>query len=116
MKDPAFFDNKENLALLATSAEPEKCQEALRQAIHIIDADQKDPPDIKTIVNGYNHLSDDQKTALQQTLALYAGLFDGTLGDWDTTPVSMELIQGAKPCQCRPYPVPHIHKDQFKKS
>ena len=51
--------------MLATSAEPDKCQEALRRAIHIMDAGRKDPPDIDTIVNGYDHLSDDQKKVLQ---------------------------------------------------
>ena len=40
------------------------------------------PPNINDIVNGYEHLEDDQKTKLKQLLNDYEDLFDGTLGDW----------------------------------
>ncbi len=45
----------------------------------------------------------------------YEDLFDGTLGDWDTEPVSFELKEGAKPYHGRAYPVPHAHKETLKK-
>eukprot|EP00804_Cyclotella_cryptica_P003901 CCRYP_015772-RA/>CCRYP_015772-RA protein AED:0.38 eAED:0.38 QI:0/0/0/1/0/0/3/0/296 len=41
--------------------------------------------------------------------------FDGTLGDWNTDPVSLELKEGAKPYHGRPFPVPKIHKETIIK-
>jgi len=40
-------------------------------------------------------------------------LFDGTLGEWETNPVSLELKDSAKP-YCKPYPVPRFHEDTLK--
>ena len=57
---------------------------------------------------------DDQKTKLRQLLHDYEDLFDGTLGDWKTSPISVELKEGAKPYHSKPYPIPHIHRAKFK--
>ena len=40
----------------------------------------------------------------------FDSLFDGTLGDWNRPPVSIEMKDGAKPYHGRPYPIPQIHK------
>ena len=45
----------------------------------------------------------------------FEDLFDGTLGDWKTEPVSFELKEGAKPYHGKPYPVPRIHKHTTRK-
>ena len=66
-----IFDNKENLALFAFQAEPEKCQQALKRAIHIMDMGRNSPPNINNIVDGYKHLEGDQKTKLKQLLNNY---------------------------------------------
>ncbi len=42
-------------------------------------------------------------------------LFDGTLGDWKTKPVSFQLKEGVSPYQSRAFPVPNIHKDTLIK-
>ena len=42
-------------------------------------------------------------------------MFDGTLGEWDTDPVSLELKDNVKPYSCKPYPVPRLNKDRLKK-
>ncbi len=42
-------------------------------------------------------------------------LFDGTLGDWNTLPVSFELKEGVKPYHNRAYPLPTSHKETLKK-
>ena len=44
-----------------------------------------------------------------------AELFDGTLGDFQPEPVSLELKDGAKPYHGRPFPVPHVHLDTLRK-
>ena len=38
----------------------------------------------------------------------------GTLGKWNTEPVEIELLEGAKPVSSRYYPVPKINKKTFK--
>ena len=42
-------------------------------------------------------------------------LFDGTLGDWSTKPVDIELKPDSKPFNSRYYPVPRINKEIFQK-
>ena len=42
-------------------------------------------------------------------------MFDGSLGDFKTSPVHLELKEGAKPYHGKAFPVPHIHKKTLKK-
>jgi hypothetical protein len=42
-------------------------------------------------------------------------LFDGTLGDWNRPPVSIEMREGAKPYHGRSYPIAQIHKAALMK-
>ncbi len=42
-------------------------------------------------------------------------LFDGTLGDWKTKPVSFQLKEGVSPYHGLAFPVPKIHKDIIMK-
>jgi hypothetical protein len=45
----------------------------------------------------------------------YEALFDGTLGDWNRPPVSIEMKDGAKPYHGRSHPIPQIHKATLMK-
>ncbi len=45
----------------------------------------------------------------------YEELFDGTLGDWNRPPISIELKEGAKPFHGRLYPIAQIHKATLMK-
>jgi hypothetical protein len=42
-------------------------------------------------------------------------LFDGTLGDWKTKPVSFQLKEGVSPYHGQAFAVPKIHKDTIIK-
>ena len=44
----------------------------------------------------------------------YKSLFDGTLGTWNTSPVDLELKEGAKPYYGKPYPVPKAQEQKLK--
>ena len=48
-------------------------------------------------------------------LRKYECLFDGTLGDWKTSPVKFRLKPGAKPFHGRPFPIPRVHRETLKK-
>ena len=56
-----------------------------------------------------------EQRELRVLLESFKHLFDGTLGDFDTAPVSIELLTGAIPYHARPYPVPVIHKETVRK-
>jgi hypothetical protein len=52
--------------------------------------------DLQSIVkNNWKQLSADHQKKLLQLLFKFEPLFDGTLGDWKTKPVSFQLKEGA---------------------
>ncbi|KAL3784137.1 hypothetical protein HJC23_005795 [Cyclotella cryptica] len=55
------------------------------------------------------HLQD--QNSLLELLTEFEELFDGTLGDWNTEPVSFKLKEGAKPYHGKAYPVPKSRKE-----
>jgi hypothetical protein len=56
-----------------------------------------------------SHLEPSQQEKLLSLLLDYESLFDGTLGDWNRPPVSVEMKEGAKPYHGRSYPILQIH-------
>ncbi len=68
--------------------------------------------DLQSIVkNNYKHLIADHQKKLLQCLFKFESLSDGTLGDWKTKPVSLQLKEKASPYHGRAFPVPKIHQD-----
>ena len=65
--------------------------------------------------DGLNHISATQKDKLLKLLQEFEELFDGTLGDWDCNPVSLQLKEGAQPYHGRPFPIPKKHVETLKK-
>jgi hypothetical protein len=61
------------------------------------------------------HLKVDQQKQLLQLLRKYELLFDGTLGDWKTKPVSFQLKEGASLYHGQAFPVPKIHTETLIK-
>jgi hypothetical protein len=61
------------------------------------------------------HLSTNQQKKLLQLLKIYKLLFDITLGDWKTKPVSFQLKEGVSPYHGQAFSVPKIHKDTIMK-
>jgi hypothetical protein len=83
--------------------------------IEILD-DKYDKANLPEIVKDTcPHLEPSQRDMLLSLLLDYESLLDGTLGDWNRPPVSIELKDGAKPFHGRPYPIPQIHKGTLMK-
>jgi hypothetical protein len=77
--------------------EPLSTLDATKRVTHILDAKYA-KADIQSIVkNNCKHLSADHQKKLMQLLVKLESLFDGTLGDWKTKPVSFQLKEGASP-------------------
>jgi hypothetical protein len=95
--------------------EPQSTQDATKRATRILDA-KYSKADLQSVVrDNYKHLKADQHKKLLQLLKKYKSLFDGTLGDWKTKPVSFQLKEGVSPYHGRAFPVPKIHKDTLIK-
>ena len=70
--------------------EPHSMQEATQRVVHIPDA-KYEKADLRSVVNTYcTHLSLQDQNELLELLTEFEELFDGTLGDWNTEPVSFE--------------------------
>jgi hypothetical protein len=68
--------------------------------------------DLQSIVkNNCKHLLADHQKKLLQRLFKLESHSDGTLGDWKTKPVSLQLKDRASPYHGRAFPVPKLHKD-----
>lgn len=108
------LDNREFKAFIQERSEPIVTQEATDRIMKILDSNYQ-KANLKAVVRGAKHLNEKEKTLLYNLLIKYENIFDGTLGEWKTSPVNFELIEGATPHSQRHYPVPHLYKSTFKK-
>jgi hypothetical protein len=90
--------------------DPQSTQDVTKCATWILDA-KYNKADLQSIVKeNCKHLSANQQKKLLQCLRKYEPLFNGTLGDWRTWPVSFQLREGVSPYHGRAFPVLKIHK------
>ena len=71
--------------------------------------------DLKQLVNNATKFNNEERTQLLRLLKYFKDLFDGTLGDWDTYPVNLDLKTGSRPFNSKYYSVPIINKEKFCK-
>ena len=111
----SFKDSKLLNGFHRDHLEPKSTREATKRTIEILDA-KYEKANLAEIVNEYcAHLHSRQQVQLLSVLREFEELFDGTLGDFDTDPVSLRLNKDAKPYHGRPYPIPHSQLAVFKK-
>ena len=60
-------------------------------------------------------MNDEQKRKLKRVLDKHSKLFDGTLGVYPHKKISIEADPDTRPVHTRPYSVPKIHLEVFKK-
>ena len=105
---------KEINTILQELQEPKATKDATSRVVKILDA-KYEKAALDEVVNNATHLNKSEQEALSKLLKKYETIFDGTLGEWKTEPVEFEMKEGAKPHSQRYYPMPHIHKETFKK-
>jgi hypothetical protein len=77
--------------------ELQSSRDATKRVTRILDAKYQ-KADLQSIVrDDCKHLSANQQKKLLQLLKKYESLFDRTLGDWKTKPVSVQLKEGVSP-------------------
>jgi len=99
---------------LARSLEPRSTELATQRVVRILDANYQ-RADLPAVVKNCSHLSLVEQNMLLEVLEEFEDLFDGTLGDWKTEPVSFELKRDAKPYHSRAFPIPRVHKETILK-
>ena len=72
------------------------------------------PADLESEVRRNSHLTSEEQEKLLKLLKQYESLFDGTLGEWKTSPVHLELKEGVTPYYGKPYPVPKSQEQKVK--
>ncbi len=109
--------NKKALRLnnsLAKNQEPKSTELATRRIVEILDAKYEKANLPELVENECSHLNPTEKLQLLELLTEFEDLFDGTLGDWDTEPVSFQLKEGSTPYHGRAYPIPQKQKATVK--
>ena len=99
---------------MAKNQEPKSTELATQCIVQILDAKFKkaDLPEI--FEKDCKHLTPDEQNQLLEVLLEFEDLFDSTLGDWKTEPVSFGLKEGSKPYHGRAFPIPQKHKATVK--
>ena len=115
LKHKSALDTNSVYSMYKNTEEPVSTHEETKRAVKILDA-KYEKADLPTVVeDNCSHLTDSERSSLLVLLQKYEELFDGTLGEWDTDPVHLELKKDSTPFRGRPFPVPQIHEATLKR-
>ena len=120
IKEPCGLQGQSDLIsnemrkVLIQTAEPVSTREATERLVKILDSNYE-KADLKQVANNATQLNTEEKTQLLRVLKYFEEFFDGTLGDWDTELIDLELKPYSEPFNCKYYPVPRINKETFFK-
>jgi hypothetical protein len=95
------------------TCETEHIHAANKRQTRILDANYK-AADLSEIIRCISTIDDVEKNDLLSLLKKYEHLFDGTLGDFETYEVSLNLKEDAKPYHAKAFPVPKTHHETLK--
>mmetsp|Transcript_27436 Transcript_27436/g.40868 ORF Transcript_27436/g.40868 Transcript_27436/m.40868 type:complete len:1328 (-) Transcript_27436:212-4195(-) len=84
-------------------------------AANISDAEYEGMDIDKVILENCQHLSEEEQQGLEELLRKHYKLFDGKLRTYTDAKMDIELKPGATPVYKRPYSVPRIHLEVFRK-
>ena len=109
-------NNRKQLnAIFQLATEPKTVRQATARVTKILDAHYEQANLAEVVEKHCSHLSKERRNKILQVLKQYEDLFDGTLGDFQTEPIHLELKEGTKPKHHRSFPVPKIHEETLKK-
>ena len=106
---------KELNAIFQLATEPKTVQQATERVSRILDASYEKANLVEVVDKHCCHLSKDRRNTILKLLLQYEDLFDGTLGEFHTNPVHLDLKVGAVPKHHKPFPVAKIHEVTLKK-
>jgi hypothetical protein len=95
--------------------EPQTLRDEYSQASKILDAEYK-PASLDDVIKTCENLHIEEQHQLKILLQKYEHLFDGTLGEFNIEPISLQLIDpNCKPIHARAYTVPRAVEHQLHK-
>ena len=118
MKEPrgllGKFDlnKREMCEVVMQTAEPYSVREATDRFVKILDSTYAKAY-LNHIANNTTQLNAEERTQLLRLLEYFKDFFYGTLGEWATEPVNLELKPGYKLFNIKYCPVPRINKETF---
>jgi hypothetical protein len=107
---PRGYWSKEKIKHIAASWN-NKHEEA--HVTEILPAEYK-PCNINAIVNEQTHLSTNKKDKLRSVLLEFSDLFKGECGKYNSDPIDLELVPGAKPFYGKPFSIPKAYEQVTK--
>jgi hypothetical protein len=93
----------------ALAHQPISTELATQCAVKILDANYK-KADLQAVVTNCAQLNSVGKNKLLGLLKKFEPLFDGTLGNWRTKPVSFQLKDGVTPYHGKAFLIPQVQK------
>ena len=104
-----YLTKREMREVVMHTSEPTYTREAIERMMKILDSTYAEV-DIEQVVDNASQLNAKERTVLLSLLEDFEDLFYGTLGNWSTEPVNLELKPDSKQFNSRYYPVPRINK------
>ena len=116
MKDRGSLNSQKVITEIYLAAnEPQSLMNEFSRSTKILDAEYK-PAILEEVTKTCENLNEEEQRQLLQVLQKYEHLFDGTLGEFNMAPISLNLIDpGSKPVHARPYTVPRSVEQQLRK-
>ena len=112
--DLSYEEAEEQLKQQLLSIRELNAADATSRVTQILDA-KYEKADLRQVVDSCTNLKTKHKRMLYKLLKKYEALFDGTLGDWKHSAVSIKLKPGATPYHSKPYGVPHINEAPLRR-
>ena len=115
MKEPRNLPGKSDITkremreVVMQTADPASTQEATELMLKILDSNYV-KAEFKQTVNNDSQLNAEERTLLIRFIEDFKESFDGTLDEWATEPVNLDLTPDSKPFNSIYYPVPIINK------
>jgi hypothetical protein len=116
MKDRGTLSSVEALIeVYMIAIEPQTLRDEYSQATKILDAEYK-PASLDDVIKTCENLHVEEQHQLKTLLQKYEHLFDGTLGQFNMDPISLQLMDpNCKPIHERAYTVPRSVEQQLRK-
>ena len=96
-----------------TIQENKNVRNTTKRTKKVLDANDE-KANLKNIVNILKYQSNDKQSLILKLLSKHKEIFDDTLGNYTGSEYKFELLQGAKPCDAKPFLIPKIHEKPFK--
>ena len=95
--------------IVIQTTEPVSTIEANEVLVKILDSTYS-KADLKQVSDNTTHINAKERTQILRLVGDFKEFFYGTLGNWDTKPVNLELNPGSKPFNSKYYLLPILNK------